>query len=733
MNSTTDPFDAQADDPRLLRAAQDYLAELEAGRSPDRGAFAARYPDLADALLPYLDALDLFMAAPRLHSSSGRSVAADPPPAEPLGDFRIVREISRGGMGVVYEAVQMSLGRRVALKVLPFAAALDDKQLQRFQNEAQAAAQLHHTNIVPVYAVGHERGVHYYAMQLIDGQNLADLIRGMASGGRQPPVASEQGTDVPRSPGTVAVAELSTQRASGSAAFYRTAARLVAQAAEALEHAHQYGVIHRDIKPANLLVDARGNVWVTDFGLAQFHNRAGLTRTGDLVGTLRYMSPEQAAGEGAPLGPRTDVYSLGATLYELLTLEPVFDGGEHGRLLRQILYDEPRPLRAVDRHVPPELETIVLKAVSKNPTDRYASAQEFADDLHRFLDNKPIRARRPTLAQRARKWAQRHPSVIVAAGVLLLLVCGGSVASAALIQRAYERERKRADEVEAQYRLARASVDDLIRVAEAELAGRPGMEPVRRRMLESALDYYGKFIEQHGDDPAAQEELVETKQRIKSIYDDLAVLQGAWQLHLLERPDVLDDLELSAEKREALRSRFAHLNAQQQAGGQDFHKLSPEDRERRLVSLVRASDEASRELLTPPQLHRLWQIDVQLRGLHAFDDPDIAAKLELSAHQKEAIRALEAEMFDCGPGGPPGLSGRGGRGGHPPGRPPRLEETMRLAADKVQKLLTPEQAASWKDMTGQPFKGGPLFMGQPPGFGRGGPGDFGPPGAAPRE
>src|SRR5437660_10981224 len=176
MNSATDQYSPlDEDNPRLLRAAQEYLAALEAGQRPDRGAFVARFPDLAGELDTYLDALDLFhAAAPQAPSAA--------PPAEPLGDFRIVREIGRGGMGTVYEAVQLSLDRRVALKVLPFAAALDGRQLQRFKNEAQAAAHLHHTNIVPVYAIGAERGVHFYAMQLIDGQNLSAVVDNLRKG-----------------------------------------------------------------------------------------------------------------------------------------------------------------------------------------------------------------------------------------------------------------------------------------------------------------------------------------------------------------------------------------------------------------------------------------------------------------------------------------------------------------------------------------------------------------------
>jgi serine/threonine protein kinase len=254
-----------------------------------------------------------------------------------LGDFRILREVGRGGMGVVYEAVQISLGRPVALKVLPFAAALDARQLQRFKNEAQAAAQLHHTNIVPVYAVGCERGVHFYAMQLIDGQTLAAVIadlRQRAHEGEAPADPQQTLAYVPGPCPAAAAGQadtplaqaLSTERPTRSLAFFRTAARLGGQAAQALEHAHQMGIIHRDVKPGNLMIDGRGNLWVTDFGLAHIQSDSKLTMTGDLLGTLRYMSPEQALGQRVVVDHRTDVYSLGATLYELLTLKPAFDG-----------------------------------------------------------------------------------------------------------------------------------------------------------------------------------------------------------------------------------------------------------------------------------------------------------------------------------------------------------------------------------------------------------------------
>jgi serine/threonine protein kinase len=710
MNPSADRLDLQeGDDPRLLHAAQEYLAELEAGRRPEHAAFLARFPSLGDQLTPYLDALDMVHgAAPRLHSASERTTGDGALPMEPLGDFHIVREIGRGGMGVVYEAVQLSLGRRVALKVLPFAAALDAKQLQRFQNEAQAAAQLHHTNIVPVFGIGCERGVHYYAMQLIEGQNLAELIRQLRPqrpGDRDPGTRDRQeGAAAPPAAVTAVAAALSTQRASRSAGFSRAVARLGVQAAEALEHAHQLGVIHRDIKPANLIVDGRGTLWVTDFGLAQFRTGAGLTRTGALLGTLRYMSPEQACGPGVALDPRTDVYSLGATLYELLTLEPLFDGHGHHRLLKQIMNDEPRPPRAGDASIPPELETIILKAVSKSPGERYATAQEFADDLRRFLDNRPILARRPTLVQRVRKWARRHPSFVGAAIVLLVLLTAVSLVSAWQIRAAYQRERQRALEADERFQLAKQSVDEMIDISEQELAGNPGMEAPRKRLLEAALGYYGRFIEERRDDPGAQADLARTKERVQKILADLAVLQGAWQLPLLGKPDVLDDLHLSDEQRTKVGELSSRLDKQWKEAGGGFGHVPPEMRPQRFLELARANEAEVREILDPGQLRRLRQIALQFQGTRAFSDPDVVAKVKLTPDQRERIRAIEAETFFCPPG-----PGPRGPGGPPKGGPEVHEKRMKEANASILALLTPEQVQAWKAMIGEPFTGSVLF------------------------
>jgi serine/threonine protein kinase len=711
----------EADDPRMVAAAQWYLAQLEAGRHPDHAECANRFPDLADRLRPYLEALDLFHGtAPLLQRPPSHHEPAAPLPAEALGDFRIMREIGRGGMGVVYEAEQRSLRRRVALKVLPFAAALNPKQLARFQNEALAAAQLHHTNIVPVYAVGRERGVHYYAMQLIEGQNLADLVRQLRTlRGLDPPSAPGADPSAPGEPGpnpppaaplpasTRVAAGLSTRHATRPEDYYRMAAGLAVQAAEALEHAHQFGVVHRDVKPANLLVDARGNLWVTDFGLAQFHAAAGLTGTGDLLGTLHYMSPEQASGHGAPLDARTDVYSLGATLYELLTLEPLFDGEDYRQLLRLILNAEPARPRALVATVPPELETIVLKAVSKSPADRYGTAREFADDLRRFLDNRPILARRPGPVQRLRKWGRRHPSVVAAAVVLMVLLTAGSLVSAALIRAAYDRERRRAEEAEARFLLARRSVDELIQVSEEELAGKPFEEGLRRRLLELAVVYYQEFIDQRRDDPAARSELVATQDRVRRLLADLAVLQGAGQLRVLWQDAVLDDLAVTGEQRKRLGELKARLEAERVEAFADFGRLSREERRRRFLELAKADEAEVRQVLDAGQMRRLHQVAIQLRGPAVFREPEVAAALGLTPEQREGIGAIVAETFVGGPPDGPGGPGPHRRGG---GGPKPHGQNLRAATENILKLLTPEQAAHWREMTGRPVDGPTSFL-----------------------
>ncbi|MGP0068698.1 MAG: protein kinase domain-containing protein [Isosphaeraceae bacterium] len=456
------------DDSRVIAALEAYLDSLREGRPYSRDEFLARHAEIADALGECLSGLEFIQTAAGqfVASNSGRpSCQAELVlPRAQLGDYRVIREVGRGGMGVVYEAEQVSLGRRVALKVLPFAAAIDPKQRQRFQIEAQAAAQLHHPHIVPIIGVGCDGGIHYYAMQFVEGRSLAAIVRELRSSDsgevRQAldsPVGTEEATSAHGKPqGVGPVRTVANQLGAGEPipdpvgdshsapnagppeggrgfppthggaatrdrAFCRHVARIGADAADALDHAHGLGILHRDIKPANLLIDRHGAVWITDFGLARFHGELSLTGTGDVVGTLRYMSPEQALARRGVVDQRTDIYALGATLYELLTLRPAFDGRDHQELLRQIAVEEPARPRRLNPAIPRDLETIVLKAMAKELPRRYATAQELSADLGRFLDDRPIVARRPGLLEHIHRQSRRHWKQLATALAIVLV------------------------------------------------------------------------------------------------------------------------------------------------------------------------------------------------------------------------------------------------------------------------------------------------------------------------
>jgi serine/threonine protein kinase/Flp pilus assembly protein TadD len=510
-------------DERLGEVLAEWLEAVEQGRPPDESVYLRRYPEFAEELRQCFTNWKRF---PRPRGAADRPRALPEPllaESGVLGDFRIVREVGRGGMGVVYEAEQVSLGRRVALKVLPLVATLDARQLQRFQNEARAAAQLHHSNIVPVFAVGSERGVHYYAMQYIDGHSLADLIAGLRTGSewRNARHAATVDAAAGEALTKLSVATAAGVQAAGSAlssasddAYFRRAAELGVQAAEALDHAHQAGIVHRDIKPANLLVDQSGRLWITDFGLAQVQGDARMTASGEMLGTLRYMSPEQALTRRAVLDHRTDVYSLGATLYELLTLEPVFRGMDRQELLRQITFDEPRPPRRLNKAIPAELETIIGKALEKDPGDRYGTAQELADDLRRFLEHQPIRARRPTFLERARKWLRRHQAVAWASSAGLAVAVATLIVSTVLIWQekertatAYQAEARQRQEADTKRRLARQAVDKMYtQVATKWLADEPQLTALQRDFLKEALQFYQDLSSEEADDPTVRQE-----------------------------------------------------------------------------------------------------------------------------------------------------------------------------------------------------------------------------------
>jgi serine/threonine protein kinase/WD40 repeat protein len=370
-------------------------------------------------------------------SSSGALGPRNLPAATVLGDFRLVREIGRGGMGVVYEAEQLSLARRVAVKVLPHAALLSAGRLARFELEARTAATLEHPHIVPIFSVGREHNVHYYAMKLIRGVSLADLYlyrSSFAAGGRG--ANGDTGGAKNEELGNARDALLRSigSEPSDVVRYFDAIVEWGIQAAEALQFSHERGVVHRDIKPANLLIDQSRTLWIADFGLARLNDDSGATFTGEVVGTLRYTSPERLQG-GPGANQQVDVYSLGVTLYEMLALQPAFDEGDRPYLLRQIIEHDPRPLRQVDPRIPTDLETIIAKAMEKDPAQRYLSAGEFAADLRRYATHQPIQAKRATIAHRVSKWTKRHKTLARAFlifGGLLLLLLG---VSSFLIQR----------------------------------------------------------------------------------------------------------------------------------------------------------------------------------------------------------------------------------------------------------------------------------------------------------
>ncbi|WP_152049248.1 WD40 repeat domain-containing serine/threonine protein kinase [Tautonia marina] len=474
------------------------------GERPDVEELIRDYPELADDLPAILQTMiDLERMFPREGTAvdDATSASGDVPlraTGEPrfwqVGDYHLLREIGRGGMGVVYEAEQISLGRRVALKILPSHIVFDPAMLERFRREARAAARLHHTNIVPVFEVGQEGELAYYAMQFIQGRGLDRVIEELRKH-REHQVAEtlspeearaikaealtsdrdesslslaarslwtgqfavrafDAGTSLIAIPSTDAtliepsewwedVRRLgnpsdpgartdrigsSTLRSNGRLPYFRSVARLGKQVAQALAYAHGRGIIHRDIKPSNLLLDDDGVIWVTDFGLAQVEQDRPLTRTGDLLGTLRYLAPECFRNRA---DARADLYALGLTLYEMLALRPAFSAADRLLLIEQIRTEEPTPLRQIDASIPRDLETILLKATDKDPDARYQTASALAEDLGRFLEDRPIAARPIGVPERLVRWCRRKPDVAAMTGaifgLLLTIAVGASV------------------------------------------------------------------------------------------------------------------------------------------------------------------------------------------------------------------------------------------------------------------------------------------------------------------
>ncbi|MEZ6034096.1 MAG: serine/threonine-protein kinase [Planctomycetaceae bacterium] len=488
----------------------EFLTRKRRGEYPSLTEFVNRHPDLEDEIRELFPAVAMIeQAGGSENKTSGTGDAArEGRQFERLGDYRIIREIGRGGMGVVFEAIQESLGRHVALKLLPWQIVPGDSHVKRFQREAKIAAALHHTNIVPVFSVGDIDGIHFFAMQYIRGESLdavlselrklqigaeneTDQINGNDQNRQSNDVSerihsavmeetgpgsgcnpaleflskscSSNSEDLPLSNSASCSSQAHHSKVGESFSvsvcstlttseqyFFRRVAEIGVQIADALEYAHGQGVLHRDVKPANLILDTQGAVWLTDFGLARTSGSSGnleeatepledLTRTGDLVGTLRYMAPERFSGRA---DERSDIYGLGLTLYELMTRQPAFDAVDRAQLINKITTSSPVDPRRLLPRIPGDLETIVLKSVASLPANRYPSAADLSNDLRRFLQGEPILARRTPPHERFFLWCRRNRMVAVLGGLVTTLLLAFTITSLVSGYQLSERHRR---------------------------------------------------------------------------------------------------------------------------------------------------------------------------------------------------------------------------------------------------------------------------------------------------
>jgi eukaryotic-like serine/threonine-protein kinase len=507
-----DGLDPERDPVEVL--AEEFAARLRAGQRVRVEEYVDRYPELSEEIRELFPTIAEMERLNRRRQVEARGWSNDDTfPFQQLGDFRVLGEIGRGGMGIVYEAEQVTLGRRVAVKVLPRHALRNEKDIQRFQREARTAAKLHHSNIVPVFGVGEQDGVHYIVMQFIQGVGLDEILQELrriahvpqangrasslddsdrsryiqrnaaallteelrrdANGSSEGPragslsrsAARKNGSTQSTGPAALSSAE-SGRDASASPAvenddgensesgraevtagslccmgpeYWRNVARIGMQAAAALHYAHSHGTLHRDVKPANLLLDSDGGIWIADFGLAKAAEQDDVTWTGDVVGTLSYLAPERFERDA---DPRSDVCSLGLTLYEMLTLRRAFEARDRAGLIHQISQQEVQPPRKLNPLIPRDLETITLKAIARDPEDRYETAGTLAADLQNFLEDRPILARRMSAPERLTRWCRRNRAVAsLTAAVAVLLVLVTAVATIGYARESFERRR----------------------------------------------------------------------------------------------------------------------------------------------------------------------------------------------------------------------------------------------------------------------------------------------------
>jgi len=563
MSSRTPDTDVELED-ELDDLVAEVLLARESGDCDAEQRVAAENPGHAAALARRLARLEGARGVLGAFGSGVRAVGLP----ERIGGHTILRELGRGGMGVVYLARDEVLGRTVALKAMTNPALAGEHGRERFQREVRAIAALSHPCIVPIHEAGEDGGTPYYTMPFIEGRSLAERLGELRARGIEPErltgahLVSSSGEGARTEGGEPGRSPSGDSSGSGTRlplarSHVERVARLTLDVAEALVHAHARGLVHRDVKPSNILVSAEGRALLCDFGLARGEAAPGITRSGDLVGTPHYVAPEQAAG--GEVDARSDVYALGTTLYELLTLKLPHEGRTTAEILHRIQTREPVPLRRWNPAVPRDLETICATAMAKEPARRYASAEELAADLRRFLTHRPVLARPVGPVTRAMRWTRRNPMTALALGSLTLLVVVGptvfalfSRAAAARLEREQEATLAQRDRADRNVERVLRTIDEMLtRVSEEDLAHLPRMESVRRALLERALALHRELLEEGGgDDLRVRRKTAKSQRQVADIQLALGRLDEAGEAAaravelgtaILEVPEADDD------------------------------------------------------------------------------------------------------------------------------------------------------------------------------------------------
>ncbi len=548
----------------LDNVVEDFTMRLRNGERPAIAEYTDKYPSISEDIEELLTSVAMIEELKTQQQPSQTTLKREMKEIlklDRIGDYRIIRELGRGGMGIVFEAVHESLGRRVAIKVMPNRTFDDQKYLERFRREAQAAASLHHTNIVSVFGIGQTGEHHYYVMEFVDGEPLSGILSRLNElnesitrdeNSIETLVEANRGID--KSDGFGAVGQIETtvkptiQLFDSSRERVRWAAQLGAQIADGLSYAHILGMLHRDIKPSNLLVDKNETIWLTDFGLVKNISNQTITKTGDIIGTPQYMAPESFEGQ---YDQRSETYCLGLTLYEMATLKPAFENASTPELIRRITTTTPTAPRKLDPRIPRDLERIIQKAISKEPSYRYQSAAGLREDLRAFLDDRPISARKISMGENIWRWSRRNPfsaAMSILTGLMICLIAITATIALAQNNRALveslenkkklEVEFRRADftrrqaerttrfTVESYDRMFRAKIlDDGELEDDVALDGFMNLEGISGSIdesdvifLEKMLKFYEEFADKHTGDFELVELKANSLRRVANIY-----------------------------------------------------------------------------------------------------------------------------------------------------------------------------------------------------------------------